>query len=229
LTRIPTLETLKKQYIDLKNTSELHIDKWLEYLIEESNRIRDVINEEDGEFEGKDYTLPSLMTFLKASFYPIWVKGDDRTDYRGFGDTKDFTSHLRMSGTHSCSDIELFGYLIKNNSIAVIVSSYEAYRNYVIKIIQNREKYDKDEAGKEEREIQFKKNIISKFVSMYNITDEESEAVILYISSKAPKNIRKKYKNFKKNTLLALKFINRYSTQQSIRVEDALTVLLEYL
>jgi hypothetical protein len=64
---------------------------------------------------------------------------------------------------------------------------------------------------------------------MYNITDEESEAIILYISSKAPKNIRKKYKDFNKDTLKALKFINRYSTEQSIRFEDTVTVLLEHI
>jgi len=185
--RIPTIETLKKQYIDLKNTSDLNTNEWCEYVLEESNRIRDKIDEEDGEFEGEMYTLPKFNLIPNYLYY-----------------SKDL----------------------------ILTLSYNIYRKGIIKIIQNREKYDKDEAEKEEREereIQFKKSIISKFVSMYNITDEESEAIILYISSKAPKNIRKKYKDFNKDTLKALKFINRYSTEQSIRFEDTVTVLLEHI
>ena len=180
--RIPNLETLKKQYIDLKNTSDLNTNEWCEYVLEESNRIRDIIDEEDGEFEGEMYTLPKFNLLPNYLYY-----------------SKDLNVKL----------------------------SYEIYRKNTINIIKNREKYDKDEEEKEEREMKFKKDIISKFVSMYNITDEESEAIILYISTKASKNIRKKYKDFKKNTLIALKFINRYSTEQSIRFEDTVTILLE--
>jgi hypothetical protein len=54
-----------------------------------------------------------------------------------------------------------------------------------------------------------------------DLTDEEKEAVIMYI---APDE-----KSFRKNTLLALKVLNRFAKEQEIRFEDAVTVFKEYL
>jgi hypothetical protein len=154
LNRIPKLESLKKQYIDFIITTDMpeYVLEWPEYVLEESKKIRDKIDEEDGEFEGEMYTLPKLEVYLRKSFYPIWVKGDDRTDYKGFGDTKDYTSYLRSTHFHKMSHTELLKYLIKNDSI--IEHCYETYRKKIIQIIQNREKWDNDEKerGTEEDE-----------------------------------------------------------------------------
>ncbi len=54
-----------------------------------------------------------------------------------------------------------------------------------------------------------------------DLTDEEKEAVIMYI---APNE-----KTFRKNTLLALKVLNRFAKEQEIRFEDAVMVFNEYL
>jgi len=228
---IPSLETLQKQYTDLTGSSDLHTVEWCKYVVGESNRIRSSIDEESGEFISELYTLPNLKSILSKAFYPIWVKGDDRVDYKGFGDTQEYTSYLRKTGFHRMNDSELFAYLSKHTSI--IESLYEKYRNNVIQIIQNREKYTKEmkqkEKEKEKRDKEFKKSIISKFISMYSLTEEESEAVILHVSSQGSKSVRQKYKSYTKNTLLALQFINRYSAENNIRFEDTLTVLLENL
>ena len=231
---IPTLERLQKQYRDFTGSSDLHTAEWCEYIVEESNRSRTRIDKESGEFVGELYTLPKLKQGLVSAFYPIWVKGDDRMDYKGFGDTQDYTSYLREAGFQKMSDDALFTYLSKNTTI--IESIYENYRKKVIQIIENREKYDKEikekEKEKKERDKEdneFKKSIISKFVSMYSIGDEEAEAVILHVSSQGSKSIRQKYRGYNKNTLLALQFINSYSAKHSIRFEDTLTVLLENL
>jgi hypothetical protein len=226
---VPSLKKLQTQYTEFTGSSDLHTTEWCEYLVEESKRLRTRIDKESGEFIGELYTFPNLKSILTKAFYPIWVKGDDRVDYKGFGDSKDYTSYLREAGFHRMNDSELFAYLSKHTTI--IESLYEKYRNNVIQIIQNREKYDKEmkqiEKEKEERDKEFKKSIISKFVSTYSITDEEAEAVILHVSSQASKKIRQKYKGYTKNTLLALQFINKYSADHSIRFEDTLTVLLE--
>lgn len=235
---VPSLETLQKQYTDFTGSSDLNTAEWCEYIVEESKKARSRIDKEFGEFVGELYTLPKLKQSFVNAFYPIWVKGDDRMDYKGFGDTQDYTSYLREAGFQKMSDDALFTYLSKNTTI--IESIYENYRKKVIQIIENREKYDKEmkekekekeekEKEKEERDKEFKKSIISKFSSMYSISDEEAEAVILHVSSQGSKSIRQKYRGYNKNTLLALQFINSYSAKHSIRFEDTLTVLLENL
>ncbi len=54
-----------------------------------------------------------------------------------------------------------------------------------------------------------------------DLTDEEIEAVIMYINPKE--------KTFRKNTLLALKVLNRFAKEQEIRFEDAVKVFSEYI
>ena len=54
-----------------------------------------------------------------------------------------------------------------------------------------------------------------------DLTDEEIEAVLMYIGSDQ--------KTFRKNTLLALKVLNRFAKEQEIRFEDAVTVFTEHL
>jgi hypothetical protein len=54
-----------------------------------------------------------------------------------------------------------------------------------------------------------------------DLTDEEIEAVLIYIGSEQ--------KTFRKNTLLALKVLNRFAKEQEIRFEDAVTVFTEHL
>jgi hypothetical protein len=217
--RIPTIEVVKKEYLE-RGAGQLNTIEWCEYIVEHSRRIRDIIDDEDGEFEGEDYTLPKLKTFLNAAFYPIWIQGDDRTDYGGFGDSKEFTAYLRSTGKYRFSTIDLFMYMIKNTSL--IDSAYEAYRQRVIHILQNRDTWDKqqEQAGSY-------RPILSTFITKHGVTEEVGEAVLYYLATKA--EIRDKYKECKKNTLLALQFLNRYSAEQGIRVEDAITVLLEEL
>ncbi len=54
-----------------------------------------------------------------------------------------------------------------------------------------------------------------------DLTDEEREAIIMYINPNE--------KTFRKNTLLALKVLNRFAKEQEIRFEDAVTVFTEHL
>lgn len=54
------------------------------------------------------------------------------------------------------------------------------------------------------------------------LTDEEIEAVIVYVSG--PDNI-----TFRKNTLLALKVLNRFARENEIRFEDAVAVFIDLL
>lgn len=178
------------------------------------------MDDEDGEFEGEDYTLPTLKTFLNAAFYPIWIKAEDRTDYAGFGDSQEFTAYLRSTGKYRFSTTDLFMYMIKNTHM--IDSAYEAYRQRVIQILQNREKWDAEREGKEEYRV-----ILSTFTSKHGVTEEVGEAVLYYLSTKA--EMADQYKDCKKNTLLALQFLNQYSAEHRIRVEDAITVLMEEL
>jgi hypothetical protein len=55
-------------------------------------------------------------------------------------------------------------------------------------------------------------------VAVFGFTDAEAEAVITHINPA---------KGYTKNTLLALQALNRYSTMNGIRVEDAMMVLAE--
>ncbi len=68
-----------------------------------------------------------------------------------------------------------------------------------------------------------KESIIERLQSEVSATlnDEEIEAVIMYIN---PKD-----KTFRKNTLLALKVLNRFAKEQEIRFEDAVTVFSDYI
>lgn len=63
------------------------------------------------------------------------------------------------------------------------------------------------------------KEKISGLASRASITNQEADAVLAHIYNS---------KGYTKDTLLALKVINRYATENSIRVEDAVTVLREY-
>jgi len=226
--RVPTIDSIKKEYID-QGARHFNTIEWCEYIVEYSRRIRDRIDDEDGEFEGDDYRLPTLKTFLNAAFYPIWIKAEDRTDYAGFGDSQEFTAYLRSTGKYRFSTTDLFMYMIKNTRM--IDSAYEAYRKRVIQILQNRVKWDAEREGDTEREgdaaTEEYRVILSTFTSKYGVTEEVAEAVLYYLSTKA--EMIDKYKNCKKNTLLALQFLNKYSADHSIRVEDAITVLMEEL
>lgn len=53
----------------------------------------------------------------------------------------------------------------------------------------------------------------------YDITDQEAEACLASLD----------YTQYKKNTLLYMKFINRFSKDNNIRVEDAQALLREYI
>lgn len=216
--RIPTMDSIKKEYIE-RGATHLNTIEWCEHIVEYSRRIRDRMDDEDGEFEGEDYTLPTLKTFLNAAFYPIWIKAEDRTDYAGFGDSQEFTAYLRSTGKYRFSTTDLFMYMIKNTHM--IDSAYEAYRQRVIQILQNREKWDTEREGEEYRVI------LSTFTSKHGVTEEVAEAVLYYLSTKA--EMEDQYKECKKNTLLALQFLNQYSAEHRIRVEDAITVLMEEL
>ncbi len=70
---------------------------------------------------------------------------------------------------------------------------------------------------------QTKESIIEHIQSKVSITldEEEIEAVIMHIN---PKD-----KTFRKNTLLALKVLNRFAKEQEIRFEDAVTVFSDYI
>ncbi len=51
-------------------------------------------------------------------------------------------------------------------------------------------------------------------------TQQEAEAVLAHIFSSEP---------YQKNTLLALQALNRYAREKGIRVEDAITVIQEWV
>lgn len=59
------------------------------------------------------------------------------------------------------------------------------------------------------------------------LTDEEIEAVIVYIATSDLQ--RESYNTFRKNTLVALKVLNRFAKENEIRFEDAIMVFKEYL
>lgn len=65
-----------------------------------------------------------------------------------------------------------------------------------------------------------KEQRLSKVSDKAKITKEEAEAVIAHLSSSSD--------GFKKDTLLALKALNRFANENGIRVEDAVVVIREY-
>ncbi len=60
------------------------------------------------------------------------------------------------------------------------------------------------------------------------LTDEEIETVIVWLVATEGLQ-REPYKTFRKNTLLALKVLNRFAKENEIRFEDAVAVFKEYL
>jgi hypothetical protein len=60
------------------------------------------------------------------------------------------------------------------------------------------------------------------------LTDEEIEAVIVWLIATEGLQ-REPYKTFRKNTLFALKVLNRFAKENEIRFEDAVAVFKEYL
>lgn len=56
------------------------------------------------------------------------------------------------------------------------------------------------------------------------LTDEEIEAVLVHLSSSP-----ERFATFRKDTLIALKVLNRFAKENEIRFEDAVTVFREYL
>ncbi len=59
-----------------------------------------------------------------------------------------------------------------------------------------------------------------------DLTYEEIEAVLVYIALAEAEG---RAQGFRKNTLLALKVLNRFAKENEIRFEDAITVFKEYL
>jgi hypothetical protein len=60
------------------------------------------------------------------------------------------------------------------------------------------------------------------------LTDEEIEAVIVWLVATEGLQ-REPYNTFRKNTLFALKVLNRFAKENEIRFEDAVAVFKEYL
>ncbi len=60
------------------------------------------------------------------------------------------------------------------------------------------------------------------------LTNEEIEAVIVWLGATSDLQ-RESYNTFRKNTLIALKVLNRFAKENDIRFEDAVTVFKEYL
>ncbi len=66
------------------------------------------------------------------------------------------------------------------------------------------------------------------------LTDEEIEAILIHLSSNqdsfSHRTFKSRlYKTFRKNTLLALKVLNRFAKENEIRFEDSVAVFKEYL
>jgi hypothetical protein len=74
--------------------------------------------------------------------------------------------------------------------------------------------YKEDEARLVQRS-----NRISALATKTSFTEQESEAILAHLQISC---------GFKKDTLLALKALNRFANENGIRVEDAVVVIREY-
>jgi hypothetical protein len=72
-------------------------------------------------------------------------------------------------------------------------------------------------------------NRISTFASKTSLMEQEAEAILAYFIPVDNTYSPDANLGFKKDTLLALKVLNRFATEHKIRVEDAITVFREYI
>ena len=104
----------------------------------------------------------------------------------------------------------------------------EQVREEKIRMERARETELAEAKKRHETELAKRSKKISSLATKASLTEQEAEAILAYFIPTDTYSPDIHFK-FKKDTLLALKVLNRFATEHKIRVEDAMTVFREYI